>query len=299
MLFPTGTDGPVYGHLMSAMVTPFDSAGEIDLRAAADLARHLVDDQAHDGLVINGTGGESPTTTDAEKRSLVAAVVEAVGDRAAVIAGVGTFDTRHTIELLQQAQAVGADGALVVTPYYSRPTQAGLIGHFSAVAEASDIGLLLYDIPKRSGVPIETATLIELAQHPRVLGVKDAKGDLVGSSSVLAQTDLLYYSGDDAFTLGLLAVGGVGVIGTSTHFCGSLVAELMQAHRQGRPADAVTLHRQLLPIFTGIFAAPGCVLVKAGLELRGRGVGGVRLPMVAATEEERAELSRCLSAAGL
>lgn len=298
MLFSTGTEGPVYGHLMSAMVTPFDSAGEVDLKAAAELARFLVDEHAHDGLVINGTGGESPTTSDAEKRSMVAAVVEAVGDRAAVIAGVGTFDTRHTIELLHQAETVGADGALVVTPYYSRPTQAGLIAHFGAVADASEIGLLLYDIPKRSGVAIQTETLIELARHPRVLGVKDAKGDLAGSSVVMAETDLLYYSGDDAFTLGLLAVGGVGVIGTSTHFCGPATAEMMRAHRQGRPADALELHRRLLPVFTGIFAAPGCVLVKAGLVLRDRPVGGVRLPMVAATEAEQAELLRCLAAAG-
>ncbi len=299
MLSPLGPGAPVYGHLLSAMVTPFDAHGELDLPAAAALARHLVDDQAHDGLVVNGTGGESPTTTDAEKRALVATVVEAVGDRAAVIAGVGSFDTRHSLELLARAQDAGADGALVVTPYYSRPTQAGLLAHFSALAEASEIGLLLYDIPKRSGTAVDTATLIELAAHPRVLGVKDAKGDLTASSAVLAETDLLYYSGDDAFTLGLLAVGGVGVIGTSTHFCGPATAELMRAYREGRVQDALKLHRQLLGLYTGIFAAPGCVMVKAGLELRGRGVGGVRLPMLAATESERDALSDCLAAAGL
>lgn len=299
MLSPLGPAAPVYGHLLSAMVTPFDDRGELDLAAAAELARYLVDEQAHDGLVVNGTGGESPTTTDAEKRALVASVVEAVGDRAAVIAGVGSFDTRHTIDLLAQAEDAGADGALVVTPYYSRPTQAGLRAHFTAVAEASRTGLVLYDIPKRSGVAIEQATLIELAAHPRILGVKDAKGDLASSSAVLAETDLLYYSGDDAFTLGLLAVGGVGVIGTSTHFCGPATAELMRAYREGRVQDALKLHRQLLGLYTGIFAAPGCVMVKAGLELLGRPVGGVRLPMLAATESERNGLRACLTAAGL
>ena len=299
MLFPAGAQAPIYGRLLSAMVTPFDDAGEVDHAAAAELARYLVDEQAHDGLVVNGTGGESPTTSDAEKRALVSTVVEAVGDRASVIAGVGTFDTRHTIDLLHQATAAGADGALVVTPYYSRPPQSGLLAHFTAVAEASGIGLLLYDIPHRSGVPITTPTMIELAAHPSILGVKDAKGDLAASSAVLAETDLLYYSGDDAFTLGLLAVGGAGVIGTSTHFCGVEVAEMMRAYAEGRPQDAIALHRRLLPIFTGIFATQGCILVKAGLELRGRGVGGLRSPMLPATDAERAALQACLTAAGL
>ncbi|MBA8794485.1 4-hydroxy-tetrahydrodipicolinate synthase [Friedmanniella endophytica] len=299
MLHPAGGAAPVFGRLLSAMVTPFDASGALDLEAAAALARHLVDEQAHDGLVVNGTGGEAPTTSDTEKAALVRAVVEAVGDRAAVVAGVGTFDTAHTLELLAAAEEAGADGALVVTPYYSRPPQSGLLAHFTAVADRAGIGLLLYDIPHRAGVPIAPETLIELAGHPRVLGVKDAKGDLTSTSAVLAATDLLYYSGDDATTLPMLAVGGCGVIGTSTHFCGPQVQELIAAALEGRRDDALALHQRLLPIFTGIFATQGCILVKAGLELRGRGVGGVRSPMVPATDAQREALAAALAAAGL
>jgi 4-hydroxy-tetrahydrodipicolinate synthase len=289
---------PPFGRLLTAMVTPFGTDGSLDLVAARALARHLVDEQAHDGLVVNGTTGESPTTTDEEKAALVGAVVDEVGDRAAVVAGVGTFDTRHTIELAESAGKAGASGLLAVTPYYSKPPQSGLLAHFGAVADATDLPLLLYDIPHRAGVALATETLIRLAEHPRIVGVKDAKGDLVASAKVLAATDLAYYSGEDALTLPLLSVGAVGVVGTSTHFVGLETKQMIDAYLAGDVAEALAVHRRLLPIFTGIFATQGCILVKAGLDLRGRGVGGLRSPLPAATSAERKALAEVLAAVG-
>jgi 4-hydroxy-tetrahydrodipicolinate synthase len=288
-----------FGRLLTAMVTPFGVSGELDLDAAAGLAAHLVDEQGNDGLVINGTAGESPTTTDTEKTDLIRAVADAVGDRAHVLAGVGTFDTVHSIHLAEQAAKAGADGVLVVTPYYSRPPQAGLLAHFRAIADATDVPVMLYDIPGRSGIAIHTDTLIELAQHERIVAVKDAKGDLTASSRVLAESNLAYYSGDDPMTLPLLAVGGVGVVGTSTHFCGPGTKLMIEAFERGDNAEAARLHQQLLPIYTGIFRTQGTILVKAGLRLRGRDVGPVRLPLVDATEHELSHLRADLAAAGL
>ena len=288
-----------FGRLLTAMVTPFDVSGALDIDRAAQLATYLVDEQRNDGLVISGTTGESPTTTDAEKSDLLAAVVDAVGDRAHVLAGVGTFDTVHTIHLAQEAAKAGADGLLVVTPYYSRPPQPGILAHFRAVADASDLPMLLYDIPHRTGAPIEPDTLIALAEHKRIVGVKDAKGNLVSSSRVIAETDLAYYSGDDGNTLPLLSVGGVGVVGTSTHFSGLGTKALIEAYERGDVAEALRLHRQLLPIYTGIFRTQGTILVKAGLRLRGLDVGPVRLPLVDATEHEISHLREDLAAAGL
>jgi 4-hydroxy-tetrahydrodipicolinate synthase len=288
-----------FGRLLTAMVTPFDVSGALDLDKAAQLATYLVDEQHNDGLVISGTTGESPTTSDAEKSDLLAAVVDAVGDRAHVVAGVGTFDTVHTIHLAQQAAKAGADGLLVVTPYYSRPPQPGLLAHFRAVADASDLPMLLYDIPGRTSTPIATETLVALAEHERIVGVKDAKGDIAGSSKVLAETDLAYYCGSDAETLSLLAVGGVGVVGTSTHFSGVGTKAMIDAFERGDVAEALRLHRKLLPIYTGIFRTQGTILVKAGLRLRGLDVGPVRLPLVDATEHEISHLREDLAAAGL
>ncbi|WP_375478229.1 4-hydroxy-tetrahydrodipicolinate synthase [uncultured Jatrophihabitans sp.] len=290
---------PPFGRLITAMVTPFDVTGSLDLDAAARLAVHLVDEQGNDGLVVSGTAGESPTTSDAEKAELLAAVLDAVGDRAHVLAGVGTFDTVHTIHLAEQAAKIGAHGVLCVTPYYSRPPQSGLLAHFRAVADASELPVLLYDIPHRSGVPIATDTLLALAEHERIVGVKDAKGDLAAASRVIAETGLAFYSGDDASTLPLLAVGAVGVVGTSTHFCGPDTKAMIEAYLRGDVAEALRLHQQLLPIFTGIFRTQGTILVKAGLRLRGLDVGPVRLPLVDATDHEISHLTEDLAAAGL
>lgn len=287
-----------FGRVLSAMVTPFDASGEIDLAKAAQLAAYLVDEQGNDGLVISGTGGESPTTSDAEKTDLLAAVVDAVGDRAHVVAGVGTFDTVHSIHLAQAAAKAGAHGLLCVTPYYSRPPQSGLLAHFRAVADATDLPVLLYDIPHRSGIAIATDTLIALARHERIIGVKDAKNDTVASGRVIAETGLAYYGGDDAMTLPLLSVGAVGVIGTSTHFCGVETGSLIEAYDRGDVGEALRLHRKLLPIYTGIFRTQGTILVKAGLRLRGLDVGPVRLPLVDATEDEISQLRQDLADAG-
>jgi 4-hydroxy-tetrahydrodipicolinate synthase len=295
----TRADGPILGRVLTAMVTPFDVSGALDTDAAARLAVHLVDEQGTDGLVISGTGGEAPTTSDAEKADLLAAVAEAVGDRAHVIAGVGTFDTAHSVQLAQDAAKAGAHAVLCVTPYYSRPPQSGLLAHFTAVADATDLPVLLYDIPGRSGIAITTDTLLALAEHPRIVGVKDAKGDLAGSARVLAETDLAYYSGSDADTLPLLSLGAVGVVGTATHFCAPQTKAMITAYERGDTGEALRLHRQLLPIYTGIFRTQGTILVKAGLRLRGFDAGPVRLPLVEATDAESAQLQIDLAAAGL
>jgi 4-hydroxy-tetrahydrodipicolinate synthase len=288
-----------FGRLLTAMVTPFRASGELDLDRAAELAAYLVDEQRNDALVINGTGGEAPTTTDAEKAELVRAVADAVGDRAEVVAGVGTFDTAHTIHLAEQAAKSGAHGLLVVTPYYSKPPQAGLLAHFRAIADSTELPMLLYDIPGRTAQPIATDTILRLAEHPRIVGVKDAKGAFAASAEVLAKTDLVYYSGSDAETLPLLSVGAAGVVGTSTHFSGPGTLAMIEAYERGDVAEALRLHRQLLPIYTGIFRTQGSILVKAGLALRGRPVGPVRPPLVDATEDEIAQLGDDLAAAGL
>jgi len=294
---PAGS--PPFGRLLTAMVTPFAMTGELDLDKAAELATYLVDEQGNEGLVINGTTGEAPTTSDAEKAELVRAVKDAVGNRAHVVAGVGTFDTVHTIHLAEQAAKAGADGLLVVTPYYSKPPQDGLRRHFLSVADATELPLMLYDIPGRTATPIATETLLAVAEHERIVGVKDAKGDLVASSKVIAETNLAFYSGDDAMTLPLLAVGGIGVVGTSTHFSGRGTLAMIEAFERGDIAEAQRLHRQLLPIYTGIFRTQGAILVKAGLRIRGLDVGPMRLPQVDATEHELSHLREDLAAAGL
>jgi 4-hydroxy-tetrahydrodipicolinate synthase len=281
------------------MVTPFTPDGGLDLDGAARLASHLVDQQGNDALVVNGTTGESPTTTDAEKELLVRVVVEAVGDRAKVVAGVGTNDTRHTIELAAGAEKAGADGLLVVTPYYSKPPQAGLERHFRAVADTTGLPVLLYDIPHRAGVPIATETLVRLAEHERIVGVKDAKGDLTATSWVTSRTDLAFYSGEDALTLPMLAVGGVGLVGTSTHLTGALTKQLIAAHDHGDATEALALHRRLLPLFTGIFRTQGTILVKAAMAAHGLPAGPVRPPLMDATDAETTQLRADCAAAGL
>lgn len=288
-----------FGRLLTAMVTPFGVGGELDLDGAARLAAYLVDEQRNDALVINGTTGEAPTTSDAEKADLVRVVTDAVGDRARIVAGVGTFDTVHSIHLAEQAAKAGAHGLLVVTPYYSKPPQAGLLAHFRAVADASELPVMLYDIPGRTATPIETETMLRLAEHERIVAVKDAKGDLGASARVLAETDLAYYSGEDKLTLPLLSVGGVGVVGTSTHFSGERTHAMIEAYERGDVAEALRLHRALLPIYTGIFRTSGTILVKAGLALRGMPAGPVRPPLVDATEHEISHLREDLAAAGL
>src|SRR5262245_49343830 len=279
-----------FGRLITAMVTPFRADGSLDVEGVARLAAYLVDEQGNDALVINGTTGESPTTTDAEKETLLREVLETVGDRAKVIAGVGTYDTHHTIELARAAEKVGVHGALVVTPYYNKPPQEGLIRHFTTVADATGLPLMLYDIPGRSGVPIETETLVRLAEHERIVAVKDAKGDMVETSWVTKRSDLVYYSGDDKNTLPLMSVGAVGVVGVPTHVFGRPTKAMIEAYERGDVAEALRLHHATLPAYTGFFRTQGAILTKAALNLLGLPAGPVRSPLVDATEDQIAQL---------
>ncbi|MGH3738582.1 MAG: 4-hydroxy-tetrahydrodipicolinate synthase [Micromonosporaceae bacterium] len=288
-----------FGRLLTAMVTPFTREGALDVDGAQRLATYLVDEQHNDALVINGTTGESPTTTDAEKETLLRAVAEAVGDRAKIVAGAGTYSTAHSVELARGAEKSGAHGLLVVTPFYNKPPQAGLLVHFRTVADATGLPMLVYDIPHRSATAVATETMCQLAEHPRIVGVKDAKGDLAATSWVLKRVELAYYSGEDAATLPMLSVGGVGVVGTSTHFTGVGTKQLIEAYERGDTAEALRLHQALLPLYTGIFRSQGTILVKAGLDALGLPSGPVRSPLVDATADELAQLRTDCSDAGV
>jgi 4-hydroxy-tetrahydrodipicolinate synthase len=288
-----------FGRVLTAMVTPFADDGTIDLAGAQELAAQLVDRGAHDGLVIHGTTGESPTTSDAEQRAVLEAVLDAVGDRAVVVAGVGTNNTDHSIELARQAERCGAHGLLVVTPYYSKPPQAGLLRHFTAVADATDLPVMLYDIPPRTVVPIEVETLVRAAEHPKIVAVKDAKADLGAVAWTLARTDLAYYSGEDMLNLPLLALGAVGVVSVVGHLVGPRLAELIAAVESGDLVKARAVNESLLPVYTGIFRTQGVILVKAALRELGLPAGPVRPPLVDATPEQIAQLRADLAAGGI
>jgi len=294
----TTTSAP-FGRLMTAMITPMTGDGAVDYDGAAALAAYLVDDMRNEGLVVSGTTGEAPTTTDAEKKRLIEVVREAVGDRASVIAGVGTNITAHSVELARQAAAAGADGLLVVTPYYSKPAQDALAAHFAAVADSTMLPVIIYDIPGRTGVAVHTGTLLRLAAHPRIVAVKDAKGDLAASSHVLARTDLAYYSGDDPMNLPLWSVGAVGAISVTGHLVGDRIADMLEAFTLGRVADARELHWSMLPVNVGLFRNQAAVLTKAALDLLGLPGGGVRGPLLAASEAERRQLIEDLTAGGV
>ncbi|MGK5555130.1 4-hydroxy-tetrahydrodipicolinate synthase [Actinomadura kijaniata] len=295
----TTTDAP-FGRMLTAMVTPFRPDGGVDYDGAARLATHLVDEQRHDGLVVSGTTGESPTTSDEEKERLLRTVVEAVGDRAVVVAGAGTNDTEHSRKLARQAEAAGADGLLVVTPYYNKPPQEGLLRHFTAVADTTGLPTLLYDIPGRTGVPIQTETLLRLAEHPRIVAVKDAKGDLFAASTVMAATDLAFYSGDDNLNLAWLAMGAAGFVSVVGHVVGADLHEMIDAYRAGDVGRALEIHRRLLPVVTAIMTrTQGAIAVKAALNLLGLPGGAVRAPLVDASPEFAARLREDLTIGGV
>ncbi|GAB47372.1 4-hydroxy-tetrahydrodipicolinate synthase [Mobilicoccus pelagius] len=291
---------PVFGRLLTAMVTPMDERGALDLDAAARLARHLVE-QGNDGIVVNGTTGESATTSDAEKAQLVETVVDAVGDRAKVVAGVGTNDTAHTLELTAQATERGAHGLLVVTPYYTKPPQAGLLRHFRTVAEAAQVPVMLYDIPGRSGVPIATETLIALAEHERIVAVKDAKGDLWATTHVLRATDLEWYSGDDGATLPHMAQGAVGVVGVTTHVAPGAFARLVAAATEDDFATARRLHMDLVPAVDAVMGiTQGAIAAKAALVEQGvLTTATVRSPLPQMEDAQLDRLRTGLKEAGL
>ncbi|MGW7690533.1 4-hydroxy-tetrahydrodipicolinate synthase [Streptomyces asiaticus] len=295
---PTSTSQTPFGRVLTAMVTPFTTDGALDLDGAQRLAAHLVD-AGNDGLIVNGTTGESPTTSDAEKAQLVRAVVEAVGDRAHVVAGAGTNDTRHSVELARAAERAGAHGLLAVTPYYSKPPQEGLLRHFTAIADATGLPVMLYDIPGRSGVPIGTETMVRLAEHPRIVANKDAKGDLGRASWAIARSRLAWYSGDDMLNLPLLSVGAVGFVSVVGHLVSPELRAMLEAHLAGDVAKATEIHQKLLPVFTGMFRTQGVITTKAALALQGQPAGPLRLPLVELTAEETEQLKRDLAAGGV
>ena len=294
----TTTRAP-FGRLMTAMITPMTSDGDVDYDGAARLAAYLVDDMRNEGLVVSGTTGEAPTTTDEEKSRLIKAVTEAVGDRATVLAGVGTNITAHTVELARQAEKAGAHGLLVVTPYYNKPAQDALAAHFTAVADATGLPMLIYDIPSRTGMAVATDTLVRLAEHPRIVGVKDAKGDLAATSWVLRRSDLAYYSGDDPMNLPLWSIGGVGCVSVTAHVVGDRIFAMLEAFTAGHHAEAAELHRSMLPVNVGLFRNQAAVLTKAALEMLGLPGGGVRGPLLPASDAERRKLREDLTAGGV
>ncbi len=293
------TSSPPLGQMVTAMITPMTPDGAVDYDGAARLAEYLVTDMRNDGLVVNGTTGEAPTTTDAEKERLLRVVIEAVGSRAKVVAGVGTNVTAHTIELARTAERAGAHGLLVVTPYYSKPPQPALEAHFTAVADATGLPVLIYDIPGRTGAAVATETLVRLAAHPRIVGVKDAKDDFSATSHVLARTDLVYYCGSDMLNLSWLALGAVGFISVVGHVVGDRLREMIEVFGAGEPARARQIHYELIPVFDGLFRNQGAVMTKAALDLVGLPGGAVRAPLLAATEAERQQLVLDLTAGGV
>ena len=295
---PTALPGRPFGRVLVAMVTPFTADGAIDLDAAQRLAAHLVD-LGCDGLVLSGTTGESPTSSDAEKRELIAAVAEVVGERATIVAGAGTYDTAHSVHLAQDAQKAGAHGVLLVTPYYSRPPQSGLLAHFTTIADAVELPVMLYDIPPRTVVPIEVETLCRLAEHPRIVAVKDAKGDLRAGTEVMARTGLAYYCGDDALNLPWLSVGGVGFVSVIGHVVADRLRHMLNAYESGDVRAAREINTGLLPVLRAFGRVGGVIFSKTALRLHGLDVGDPRLPLPAATRAETALITADLTEAGV
>jgi 4-hydroxy-tetrahydrodipicolinate synthase len=286
------------GTVLTAMVTPFGPDGSLDVVAAKKVATHLVDSGC-DGLVVSGTTGESPTTTDDEKVALLGAVLEAVGDRARVIAGAGSYDTAHSVHLAKTCAAEGAHGLLVVTPYYSRPPQAGLVAHFTAVADATELPVVLYDIPSRSVVPIDWDTVRTVATHPNIVAIKDAKGDLHGGAMIMAETGLAYYSGDDALNLPWLAMGATGFISVWGHLAASQLRNMLSAFTSGDVATARKCHVTLGPLNDAQNRLGGVTMAKEGLRLHGFETGDPRLPQIPATPEQIEALAADMRAAGV
>ena len=282
-----------FGTVGTAMITPFAPNGAIDYDAAQVVANYLVQ-QGNDMLVVSGTTGESPTTTDEEKQQLLKVVRSAVGDHVKIVAGVGTNVTAHSIELAKQAQSAGANGLLVVTPYYSKPSQDGIRAHVEMIADSTELPVMLYDIPGRSGIPMESETLIRMGEHPRVLAVKDAKGDIAASMDVMTRSDLVYYSGEDALNLPLMAAGAIGLVSVVGHVAAKDLARMVDAVHNNDLMQARHVAGNLVPTVDAVMnRMPGVVSVKAALELAGIiQHRGTRMPLLPATEEQ-VEFLRC------
>lgn len=289
-----------FGNLITAMVTPFDDQGKVDLKEAAKLANWLVD-HGSDGLVVSGSTGEAPTLSEDEKVDLWRTIAAEVGDRAKVIAGTGTYDTAHSIHLTHKAEKAGVHAALVVTPYYNRPPQSGLAAHFTAIANSTDLPVILYDIPIRSSRKIEHDTIMKLAEIGNIVAVKDACSDAQGAARLVADAPdgFQVYSGNDGDTLPWLSVGAVGVIAVASHVAGPQMAQMIQLFHSGDSAAARKIHLSLMPVFDAMSITTNPIPVKASLELMGFHVGSPRLPLVPATDEQRAQLKTILGKAGI
>ena len=286
------------GDVLTAVVTPFRADGSVDFDLFRDLCAHLVD-HGSDGVVVAGTTGESPTLTDDERLQLVGVAVDAVGDRATVVAGTGTYSTAHSIHLSERAHDLGVDGLLVVTPYYNKPPQRGIVEHFRAIAEASDRPIVVYNIPGRVVVNIEPETLAELAEIPTVAAVKQANDDLEQARRIVSETPLALYAGDDNLILPFLELGGVGGVCVHTHVFGPQVKEMIRRHRDGDVEGARALDRELAPAYELLKVAVNPIAIKAALRLTGWDVGGLRLPLVEATQAEEAQIRDLLERAGM
>lgn len=289
---------PPFGRLLTAMVTPFKDDLSIDWAGVEKLASHLVS-TGHDGIVVNGTTGEAPTTSDDEKIEIIKVVRSAVSGRAKVIAGAGNNETTHSVEQAEMAAKAGADGLLVVTPYYNKPPQAGIEAHFRAMADATDVPVMLYDIPGRTGAQIEPDTIVKLAEHPNIVALKDAKGDVASTSWVIKRCGIPVYSGDDILNLPLLSVGAVGFVSVCGHTVGADLRAMLDAWFAGNYAKALEIHQKLLPVYTGTFRTQGAILTKAALSMMGLPGGKVRLPLVDATPSQVSQLREDLRAGGV
>jgi 4-hydroxy-tetrahydrodipicolinate synthase len=289
-----------FGRVLTAMVTPFTSDGSVDLDGVARVATHLVE-HGNDGIVVSGTTGEAPTTTVAEDGEILRAVIGAVGDRCTVIAGIGTNDTPHSIELARQAEKAGADGALLVSPYYSKPTQEGIAAHFEAIAAVSDLRIMLYDIPGRTGVTIAPETFARIAANEKFVAVKDAVGDLFRGVRIMQDTGLSYYSGDDVLNLGWLTHGGAGVVSVVGHVAGEQYADLVSLVDAGDLDGALKVFGDLIPVVDAIMGhAPGVMTAKAAMQLLGvHDNRTVRLPLVEADDTLVDVVRTALTEAGL
>ena len=289
---------PPFGRLITAMVTPFTKSGEIDWAGLEKIASHLVA-SGHDGIAVNGTTGEAPTTSDDEKDQIIKSVRKVVGDKIKIIAGAGNNETSHSIEQAQRAAKAGADGLLVVTPYYNKPPQAGIYAHFSAMADATDLPVMLYDIPGRTGIEIESDTIVKLSEHKNITALKDAKGNPAATSWVIKRCGIPVYSGDDILNLPLLSVGAVGFVSVCGHTVGSQLRAMLDAWFSGDANTALEIHQQLLPVFTGTFRTQGAILTKAALNLMGLPGGFTRLPLVDATADQISQLKSDLQSGGV
>ena len=286
------------GSVITAMVTPFRADGAIDVEAFRELARFLVDNGS-DGLVVCGTTGESPTLSDEEKLVLFTAAVDAVGDRATIVAGTGTYDTAHSVELTRKAEALGVDAILVVTPYYNKPPQRALVRHFEEIAGATSLPVMAYNVPSRVVTKIETATIVRLAEIENVVAVKQAHDDLDDARFIAEETRLDLYSGDDPITFDFLGLGGVGVVSVTAHLWGPQIAEMIRLYREDDVDGARALHEELQPSYELLKIQTNPIPIKAALTMTGHAVGGHRLPLVEADDGELAQIRSCLERSGL